>query len=92
MTQHQKPADFRLFLTVWNRTQGQATPPVHLHIAEWLQARWHNGDRRLLLMAFRSCGKSTLAGIFAAWLLYRDPDLRILVLAAESLLEPTPRM
>lgn len=86
MTQNQNPADFRLFLTIWNRTQGQATPPVHRRIAEWLQARWENGDRRLLLMAFRSCGKSTLAGIFAAWLLYRDPDLRILVLAAESLL------
>jgi hypothetical protein len=70
----------------WNRTQGQTTPAVHLRIAEWLQKRWIKGDKRLLLMAFRSCGKSTIVGIFAAWLLYQGPDLRILVLAAEGTL------
>ncbi|MDX1541916.1 MAG: phage terminase large subunit, partial [Geminicoccaceae bacterium] len=32
---------------------------------------------------FRNAGKSTLVGIFCAWLLLRDPDLRVLVLAAE---------
>jgi len=35
-------------------------------------------------MAFRASGKSTIVGLFSAWLLWRDPDLRILVLAAES--------
>ena len=35
-------------------------------------------------MAFRACGKSTLVGLFSAWLLWRDPDLRILVLAADN--------
>jgi hypothetical protein len=34
-------------------------------------------------MAFRNSGKSTLVGLFCAWLLYRDADLRILVLAAD---------
>ncbi|MGZ9109334.1 MAG: phage terminase large subunit [Micavibrio sp.] len=80
------PVDFRLFLIAWNRAQGQTTPAVHLRIAEWLQKRWVGGDKRLLLMAFRSCGKSTIVGIFAAWLLYQGPDLRILVLAAEGTL------
>ncbi len=42
-----------------------------------------NNDKRLLLMAFRACGKSTLVGLYCAWLLYRDPNLRILVLAAD---------
>jgi len=37
-------------------------------------------------MAFRASGKSTMAGLFAAWLLYRNADLRILVLAADSIL------
>ncbi len=80
------PVDFRLFLILWNQIQGQGTPAVHLRIADWLQARWAKKDSRLLLMAFRSCGKSTITGIFAAWIFYANPDLRILVLAAESML------
>ncbi len=78
--------DFKNFLSVWNNMQNQTTPRVHLRIAHWLETSWRNGDRRLLLMAFRSCGKSTIVGLFAAWLLYRRPDLRILVLAADSML------
>ena len=35
------------------------------------------------MQAFRSSGKSTLTGLFAAWLLACDPDLRIIVLAAD---------
>jgi hypothetical protein len=85
MTRHD-PVDFRLFLILWNQVQGQETPAVHLRIADWLQARWVAGDTRLLLMAFRSCGKSTITGIFTAWLFYANPDIRILVLAAESML------
>lgn len=79
-------ADFRLFLVLWNRMQGQTTPAIHLRMAEWLQARWKGGDKRLLLMAFRSCGKSTVVGLFAAWIFYTNPNLRILVLAAEGTL------
>lgn len=75
--------EFEDFLEAWNRDQGLTTPPVHRRIAAWLAARWRAGDRHLLLMAFRNCGKSTLVGLFAAWLLARDPDLRILVLAAD---------
>ncbi len=77
---------FKFFLSIWNRAQNQTTPRVHFRIAGWLEKSWRNGDRRLLLMAFRSCGKSTIVGVFAAWLLYRRPDLRILVLAADSML------
>ncbi len=63
--------------------QGLSTPDVHFRIAGWLEARWEKGDRQLLLMAFRSCGKSTLVGLFCAWLFFKDPNLRILVLAAD---------
>jgi hypothetical protein len=59
------------------------TPPLHLEIADWLGRRWRDGDRRLVMLVFRSAGKSTLVGIFCAWLLANDPNLRILVLAAE---------
>lgn len=81
----QQPA-FGLFLSLWNRIQGNTTPTIHCMIADWLEARWIYGDRRVLLQAFRASGKSSLAGLFLAWLLTRDPDLRILVLSAESTL------
>ena len=74
---------FRQFVWLWNRCQGQATPRLHLEIAEWLGRSWRGGDRRLVMLVFRSAGKSTLVGIFCAWLLAHDPNLRILVLAAE---------
>ena len=76
---------FSVFLTLWNQRQGMETPHVHLKIAAWLEAHYKK-DARLLLMAFRSCGKSTIGGLFACWLLFQNPDLRILVMAAESAL------
>ena len=76
--------DFPLFLVLWNRAQKQGTPAVHLRIAHWFSESWAAKQTRLLLMAFRSCGKSTLVGMFAAWLLWRNRALRILVLAADS--------
>lgn len=76
-------AGFPLFVVVWNRLQGYETPDIHFVIAHWLEKCWREDRRRMLLMAFRASGKSTLVGLFAAWLLYRNPDLRILVLAAD---------
>lgn len=78
-----KPISFDLFLVVWNRQQGLETPRIHIRMARWLSARIHNDNERLLMMAFRSCGKSTLTGLLCAWILMLYPDTRILVLAAE---------
>lgn len=75
-----------LFAVIWNQIQCQDTPPVHFRILDWLEKSYIQNDRHLLLMAFRSCGKSTLVGMFCAWLLYRDPNLRIMVMAADSIL------
>lgn len=77
---------FRQFVFLWNHRQGLRTPALHLEIARWLEARWAAGDRRLLLMVFRDAGKSTLVGLFGAWLLLKEPNLRILVVAAEAAL------
>jgi hypothetical protein len=74
---------FERFVWHWNQAQGRSTPHLHEEIARWLEDRWIGGDRRLVLMVFRDAGKSTLTGLFCAWLLSRNPDLRILVLAAE---------
>jgi len=78
----EKPADLLEFTWLWNRMQDQGTPAVHRRILAWLEA--DAPSRRMLLMAFRGCGKSTLVGLHCAWSLYRRPDLRILVLAAEQ--------
>lgn len=78
--------DFPVFVAAWNDVQGMSTPRLHFRIAAWLAERWKQGDRRLLLLAFRSSGKSTLVGLFCAWLLLEDPNLRILVLAADHAL------
>ncbi|MCB9982432.1 MAG: phage terminase large subunit [Rhodospirillales bacterium] len=81
-------ADFPLFVVLWNQRMGLRTPALHLKMARWLEWSWSRQKKnkkhtRLLLMAFRSAGKSTITGLFAAWLLYRKADLRILVLAAD---------
>lgn len=77
-------AGFLEFVWVWNRRLRNETPSVHRRIARWLEARDAASERRLLLMAFRGCGKSTLVGLWCAWLLARQPLTRILVLAADA--------
>ena len=74
------------FVRDWNHQQGLNTPALHLRIARWLQKAWETGERQLLLMAFRSSGKSTLVGLFCAWRLVCNPSTRILVLAADHAL------
>ena len=78
-----KEADFKLFTVLWNQQQNKKTPLIHVQMADWLEGAWKRGDTRLLMMAFRSAGKSTMVGLFAAWLIYRKTDIRILVLAAD---------
>ncbi|NMJ40266.1 phage terminase large subunit [Roseomonas sp. JC162] len=77
-------AGFLEFVWIWNRRHQHETPAVHRRIARWLEARGAAGENRLLLMAFRGCGKSTLIGLWCAWLLARRPETRILVLAADQ--------
>lgn len=81
-----READFHLFMVLWNQQMKFGTPVLHSKMADWLEWNWKKKNTRLLMMAFRSSGKSTIMGLFAAWLLYRNRDLRILVLAADSIL------
>ncbi|HYE52538.1 MAG TPA: phage terminase large subunit [Azospirillaceae bacterium] len=83
MAEDRYAGGFLDFVADWNAGQGLGTPELHRTICGWLEESWHNGDRQLLLMAFRDSGKSTLVGLFCAWLLLRDPTLRLLVLAAD---------
>ncbi|MBU8539027.1 phage terminase large subunit [Falsiroseomonas tokyonensis] len=82
----ERPADLLEFAWIWNRIAGLGTPAVHRRMLRWLSERGEAGDLRLLLMAFRGCGKSTLVGLYCAWQLYRAPETRILVVAADHAL------
>lgn len=86
MTEEEQKIDFPMFLVMWNQQQNMKTPALHVRIARWLEGQWRAENKRLLLMAFRSAGKSSLVGVFAAWLLYCNPNIRILVLAADGAL------
>ena len=77
---------FYNYLLGWNDRRHQSTPVHHRDIADWLDKMWREQRRRLLLMAFRGAGKSTVLGLFCAWLLTVRPDLRILTLSADEAL------
>lgn len=76
--------DFFEFVYLWMYLQGLGVPAHQRKIARWLSRLWTSPvGRRGLLMAFRNSGKSTLVGLFCAWVLYRSPETRILVMAAD---------
>ena len=77
---------FSLFMALWNRLESRSTPAVHFQMAEWLQQNHEGGPDRMLLMAFRACGKSSVVGLYAAWRLLQNPVERILVLSADDAL------
>ncbi len=72
------------FVYVWFHTQGLKVPRHQKKMTHWLYDIYiNNPKRRALLMAFRNSGKSTIVGLYCAWLLYQNHSLRILVLAAD---------
>lgn len=75
--------DFPEFAWVWVRRQGLDLPRHQVRMARWLAAGWRGRRHDRLLLAFRSSGKSTIVGLFCAWALAGNPDLRIMVLAAD---------
>lgn len=83
MEKKTSPPTFAEFVDKWNRGQKQTTPSHHKRISAWLERSWQTNKNELLLMAFRNSGKSTLVGLFCAWLFVVSPSLRIMVLAAD---------
>lgn len=79
-----KKTSFQLFLGLWNTHQNITTPKIHLRIAAWLSQQSRTFKKRLVLLAFRGCGKSSLVGLFCTWVLCHNPDLRILILSADE--------
>lgn len=74
-------ADFRVFLyLIWKHLGLPAPTQRQYEIAEYLQ--W--GPRRKIIEAFRGIGKSWVTSAFVLWLLWNNPELKILVVSASK--------
>jgi hypothetical protein len=73
--------DFTFFLAViWKYLNLPAPTWIQKDIAAYLQ----HGPERLIIMAFRGVGKSFVTSAFVLWLLYRNPQLKIMVVSASK--------
>lgn len=74
-------ADFRKFLfVVWQHIGLPEPTPLQYDIAYNLQ----HGPRKLCIEAFRGVGKSFIASAYALWELYRNAQIKILVVSASK--------
>ncbi len=75
---------FLEFVWIWDKIQKMNVPKHHRMMGRFLSDLYHqSGRRQAVLMAFRNSGKSTLVGLFCAWTLSQNPNLRLLVLSAD---------
>lgn len=79
--------DFRVFLFLTWKFLGLPEPtPVQYDIANWLQRIYKKkGPRRAIIQAFRGVGKTWITSAFVCWVLYCNPQLKILVVSASKL-------
>ena len=74
-------SDFKVFLTlVWRELDLPKPTRAQLCIADYLQ----NGPKRLQISAFRGVGKSWITAAFVLWVLFNDPDKKIMVISASK--------
>lgn len=73
--------DFVFFLVhIWQHLSLPKPTWIQKDIGSYLQY----GPARLIIMAFRGVGKSFVTSAFVLWLLYRDPQLKIMVVSASK--------
>nr|WEM05544.1 terminase large subunit [Ralstonia phage BOESR1] len=83
MTTKKHPAkdDFRKFVyMVWKVLNLPDPTPVQFDIAHYLQ----HGPRRSVIEAFRGVGKSWITSAFVCWILWNDPQKKVLVISASK--------
>jgi hypothetical protein len=81
MTGDKLKASFPLFLTYTWRYLGLPDPtPVQVEIANYIQ----KGPRRRGVQAFRGVGKSWITSAYVLWMLWNDPELKVLVVSASK--------
>ncbi|MBR4927825.1 MAG: phage terminase large subunit, partial [Alphaproteobacteria bacterium] len=72
------------FVWIWMELQKLSVPPHHKKMCDFLSDIYENqADKNALLMAFRNSGKSTIIGLFCAYILWKNPNTRILILSAD---------
>lgn len=76
-----REVSFLAFFILWARVKGWKVPALHVRICQWLE---HCDDRVRVLMIFRGAAKSTIYACFKAWKLYRSPQWRSLIYAADD--------
>jgi hypothetical protein len=73
--------DFRNFLyLVWVHLSLPTPTDIQYDIASTLQ----HGPKRMIIEAFRGVGKSWVTSAYVLWLLYCDPQIKILVVSASK--------
>lgn len=73
--------DFVFFLVhIWSHLNLPSPTWIQRDIGRYLQY----GPTRLIIMAFRGVGKSFVTSAFVLWLLYCNPQLKILVVSASK--------
>lgn len=73
--------DFRNFAYhIWLHLNLPAPTEIQYDIASYLQ----NGPRRRIIEGFRGVAKSWLTAAYVCWLLYRDPQHKIMVVSASK--------
>ena len=74
---------FHLFLAyVWQYLQLPPPTPKQQEMAHWLQDG--TASKRQIIMALRGLGKSWVSGAFVVWCLWKNPQLKILVVSASG--------
>jgi hypothetical protein len=74
-------ADFRNFLwLIWKHLNLPQPTPVQYDVAQWLQ----HGPRRMVIEAYRGFGKSWITSAYVCWLLYCNPQHKVLVVSASK--------
>jgi len=73
--------DFKNFAWyIWQALGLPPPTPIQYDIGDYLQA----GPRRRVIMAYRGVGKSWLTAAYACWLLWHDPQRKIMVVSASK--------
>lgn len=74
--------DFRIFLfMVWREIGLPVPTPIQYDIAHTLQ---HLPSDRFILEGFRGVAKSFITCAFSAWSLWRDPNIKVLIVSASK--------
>jgi len=81
LVEHSKLKDFRNFLyIVWKHLRLPQPTALQFDIADYLQT----DKRRLIIEAFRGCGKSWITSAFVCHQLYLNPQMNVLVVSASK--------